>query len=238
MTSHQGNPSLDLLREQRSHVLFVLSHPSPGGEATFLSWYQGAYLRAVSGLEGVLSAQHYEQHEVDIAKGRLPRIPFQYLGLYELSIDGAQEAERVIDRVTALHEEQAAAQPPATWLHYPASEKVGRAPKKKPSMITLAFANGVPGQEAEFREWYATRHIRHALNVPALVSGQCLERTLFQKPGAMEAKFSTIALYEQEGTPEEMLESFAELVPKGLFRFPMMDQTRFSEWVYRPLESR
>jgi hypothetical protein len=103
-------------------------------------------------------------------------------------------------------------------------------------MLTIAFANGVPGQETEFREWYATRHIRHALKIPALVSGQCFERTKFQRPGTVEASFSMIAIYEQEGTPEAILDGFA-LLPDGALHFPMLDRSpfRFAEVVYRPV---
>lgn len=236
-TPREMSSALELLQQQRSHVLFVLSNSEPEKESSFLKWYQGAYRQAVLDSHAVLSAQHYEQHEIDISEGRLARIPFHYLGLYELSLDGAQEADSLINKISRLHQEQPAARAPATWLYYPVSEKVGRPPISKPSMLTLAFANGVPGQESEFREWYATRHIRHALNVPALVSGQCFERTQFQRPGALEASFATIAMYEQEGTPEEMLHSFADLIPKGTFRFPTMDRapSRFSEWVYRPI---
>ncbi len=98
----------------------------------------------------------------------------------------------------------------------------------------MAFANATPGHEFEFREWYATRHIRHALNIPALVSGQCFQRTEFQQPGALEAGFSLIAKYEQEGTAEAMLASMNSL-PDSLFEFPMLDLTRFAESVYRPI---
>jgi len=226
--------ALELSRRQRSHVLCVLSEPRAGREQSFLEWYLGSLVLEMRTTAGVLSAQHYERHEVDITRGRYPPLPFRYLGLYGLSLDGAEAASSVIDRVTALHEEQATAGPPATWLYYPASERVGRAPGVSPSMLTIAFANGLPGQEAEFREWYATRHIRHALNVPALVSGQVFERTLFQKPGALDAKFSAIAVYEQEGSPESIVESLQSL-PKGTFHFPSIDPSRFTECTYRPL---
>jgi hypothetical protein len=225
---------LALLAQQRSHMLFVLSNTRASSEQEFLTWYQGSYKLAVSELEGVLSVQHYEQHEVDITQGKYPPLPFRYLGLYELSVDGAEAAAGVIDRIHILHEEEAAAEEPATWLYYPVSEKVGRAPATSPSVLTLAFANATPGGEAEFREWYATRHIRHALKLPALTSGQCFERTQFQRPGAMEADFHTIAMYEQEGTPEELIAAF-DSVPEGALDFPTLDLLRFAEWVYRPL---
>ena len=227
---------LELLSEQRSHILVVLSNPKAGSESNFRSWYLGPYSQEMLALTPVLSGQQYEPHELDVSRGRYPGLPFRYLGLYDLSVDGAQAAGEVIERVRDLHGREKSAAACATWLYYPVSERVGRAPAARPSLLTLAFANAVPGQEAEFREWYATRHIRHALNIPALVSGQCLERTQFQNPGALAADYSMIAVYEQEDTAEEMMRSFNSL-PPGALDFPAMDLTRFAEWVYRPLTS-
>ena len=228
--------SLELIKRQRSHVVVVLSQPKVGLENEFLDWYLGRYRQAVLGLPQVLTVTHYERHEVDIDQGKHPPLPFRYLALYEISVDGAPAAAPILERIATLHRSQPAATVPATWLYYPLSEKVGRSPAQCPSMLTLAFANPVVGQEVEFREWYATRHIRHALNIPALVSGQCLERTLFQSPGALQARFQIIAVYEQEGTPESIIESF-DTLPDGTFNFPMLDldPARFSEWCYRPV---
>jgi hypothetical protein len=218
-------------------VLVVLSNPAAGSEHTFRSWYVGPYQRDILALTPVLGGQQYEPDELDVSRGKYPGLPFRYLALYDLSVDGAQAALDVIERIRELHGREKSAALPATWLYYPLSERVGRAPALRPSLLTMAFANPVPGQEAEFREWYATRHIRHALNIPALVSGQCLERTQFQSPGALAAGYSMIAIYEQEGTAEEMMRSFHSL-PPGMLDFPAMDLTRFAEWVYRPLPVR
>jgi len=235
MSTTTPSPSpLELIRGQRSHVLVVLSNPKTGSEEVFRSWYLGPYQQEMRALTPVLSGQQYEPHELDVSRGRYPGLPYRYLALYDLSMDGARAALDVIASIRELHGEETSATAPATWLYYPVSERVGRSPVARPSLIILAFANAVPGQEAEFREWYATRHIRHALNIPALVSGQCLERTQFQSPGSLAADFSMIAVYEQEGTPEEMMRSFSSL-PPGTLDFPAMDLTRFAEWVYRPL---
>src|SRR5882672_8032756 len=117
-----------MIRRQRSHILFVLSHPKSGCEAAFVHWYQGAYRHAVLNIGGILSVQHYERHEVDIDQGQHPPLPFNYLAFYELSIDGAQAADGIIERIAALHQDETTAQAPATWLYYPVSEKVGRSP--------------------------------------------------------------------------------------------------------------
>jgi hypothetical protein len=228
---------LELVSGQRSHVLVVLSNPKAGSEEVFRSWYLGPYQQEMLALTPVLSGQQYEPHELDVSRGRYPGLPFRYLALYDLSVDGARAALDVIESIRELHGEEKSATAPATWLYYPVSERVGRSSAARPSLLTLAFANAVPGQEGEFREWYVTRHIRHALNIPALVSGQCLERAQFQSPGSLTADYSMIAVYEQEGTPEEMMRSFNSL-PPGTLYFPAMDLTRFAEWVYRPLPSR
>jgi hypothetical protein len=230
------NRALELLTQQRSHVLLVFSNPRAESERIFRSWYLGPFQQQMLALTAVLSGQQYEPHEVDVSRGKYPGLPFRYLGVYDLSVDGAQAALGVIERIRELHGRQRSAAAPATWLYYPVSERVGRSPAARPSLLTLAFANAVPGQEAEFHEWYVTRHIRHALHIPALVSGQCLERAQFQSPGALTAGYSMIAIYEQEGTPEEMMRSFHSL-PPGTLDFPAMDLTRFAEWVYRPLAS-
>jgi hypothetical protein len=234
MTDEGAAISLALLKRQRSHMLFVLSDAIPGRKTAFLEWYQGAYRQGLSGWDGLLGVQHYERHGVDITQGRYPPLPFGYLGVCEVSVEGAESAEALIEQITRLHREQPAAQAPATWLYYPMSEKVGRTPSVLPCMLTLAFANSVPGRENEFREWYVTRHIRHALNIPALVSGQCFERTQFQRPGALTPVFNTIAVYEEEGPPESIIRCF-ETLPKETFAFPMLDLSRFAEAVYRPL---
>jgi len=228
--------AIELTKLQRSHVLLVLSNAKRGSANEFLPWYRNAYLNSVAKLTGVLNVQQYERHDVDITLGQYPPLPFQYLGIYELSLDGAQEADEIIEHVMKLHQISEHAEAPATWLYYPTSEKVGRTPVVKPSMLTLAFANSVVGQDPEFREWYATRHIRHALNIPALVSGQCFGRTIFQKHGALAPNFNIVAVYEQEGSPESIIESFRSL-PESTFNFPMLDidRDRFAEWVYRPV---
>lgn len=225
--------ALELLAEQRSHALFVLSNSQPGSDREFRKWYLGICQRAVLKLTGVLRGQQYEAHEVDISGGKYPGLPYHYLGVYDISVDGAPSANGILDHIRDLHAREPSAQPPALWLYYPVSERVGRSPVSRPSLLTVAFVNCIAGREDEYREWYATRHIRHALQIPALVSGQCFARSEFQRPGAMDADFSMIAVYEQEGSPEEMRKSF-ETLPAGALDFPAMDLTRFAEWVYRP----
>lgn len=220
-----GSP-LQLLSTQPSHVLLVLSNSAAAkGLDLERRW------------ESIVRAQYYEQHEIDVTCGRHMPFPFRYLGLFHLSLDGAEQAAELIDDIHSRSRQKNDTDVPATWLFYSAGEKVGRPPIKSPSMLTIAFANAVEGQQTELREWYATRHIRHALNIPALVSGQCFERTLFQRPGGAECNYSMIAIYEQEGAVETIIDSFKTLLPSGVLNFPTMDKTRgrFAECVFRPL---
>ena len=228
----RAQDALALSRTQRSHLLFVLSGAVAGQEATFLEWYRGPFRRTLLSSADVLNVQQCEQHEVDISQGAYTPFPLRYLAICELSLDGAQQAEAHIEQINTLHRQQPACHGLATWLYYPIGERVGRSPGQLPSMLTLAFANGLAGREGEFREWYVTRHIRHALNIPALVSGQCFQRTQFQLTGALPAAYDIIAIYEQNGTPESIIESLASM-PKGTLDFPSADWSRFTEWVYR-----
>ena len=47
-----------------------------------------------------------ERHEVDVSQGHYPPLPFKYLGLCEISVDGAQTAEGIIDVTFACSAER------------------------------------------------------------------------------------------------------------------------------------
>ncbi|BBD96784.1 hypothetical protein SAMIE_1002850 [Sphingobium amiense] len=226
-------PSLALAARQRSHVLLVLADALPGNTAQFERWLDQSVRQAVSSRAELLCARSYVEDDVDITRGRFTRLPFRYLTIFELSVDGADQCGDAIDMIARDYIESGLATAPATWLYHPASSKVGVLDGEASGM-TVAYANACPGEEAEFREWYATRHIRHALHIPALVSGEFLERSLFQNPGAMENGFAGIALYEQSGSAQSIVDAFLSLPPET-FSFPSMDKSRFSEASYRCL---
>lgn len=227
-------PVVPAVAGQRSHLLVVLSNARPDAEADFRDWYVNKARGAMAEHPSVLAARHYELDAVDVTRGRYPQLPYRYLGLYALGIDGAEEGEDAINAVTSLHSESGVAEDPATWLYFPISEPVGT-PTADAPVVILAYANGVPGHEEEFREWYSTRHIRHALYIKELVSGQCFLRTGFQQPGSMAPDYEVIAVYEQVGASEDFVKSI-EAVPREKLAFPTMDKTRFSEAAYRLLD--
>ena len=233
--------AVDVASKQPSHTLFVLSNGVSGCEGAFLEWYKQNYHQAIAEKEHVLSAQHFEQHEIDIMQGACPPPNYQYVGIYELCLDGAEQAQDIISFIRDAHQQESSADTPATWLYYPISEKVGRPAQISNPMVTLAFANGTSNNEDEFREWYCTRHLRHAFHIPVFVNGQCFGPTGFQDAGSMEPNSSLIALYEWEGGPQDYfdyLNSLSEAVGEKLtemLSFPTLDATRFGECVYRPI---
>ena len=238
LSSDASMSPLHLAKQQRSHILFVLSNPMPDRGSEFLSWYKQDYHHAIEKSDNILSVQHYEQDEPEEG---YPPPEYQYFGIYELSLDGAEEAESIIQQVTDMHSREDSANTPATWLYYPISEAVGRPAIIENPMLIVAFANGIRGSESEFREWYCTRHIRHALNAPYNANGQCFGLTNFQRSGSAEPIYEIMAVYEQENTPQEALEFWnslptdesSELEKK--FLFPTMDLTRVGECYYRPI---
>jgi hypothetical protein len=232
---NQRTRQLAVAAHQRSHLLLVLSEASLPEDEMFLAWYRDGFGKALRSYDGVLRVAQYVQHEFDITGGRYMQLPFGYLTLCDLSLDGAAAAEHVIRAIHTAHErERSVTGAPATWMYYPASEKVGISARDRPPLLTIAFANGLAGSEEEFREWYATQHVRHALNIPALVSGQIFARTGFQLPGAIEALFSVVAIYEVTDEPQSIVKAFSEL-PAGLLTFPTLDTQRFAEVVYRAI---
>ena len=224
------------MMRQRSHILLVLSNVALGEDApAFIDWYNGVCRRAVLARPGVLSASHYVQDDVDLTGGRRPPPPFRYLAIYELSIDRAEQAEANISAVHTLYRSCAHAAAPATWMYYPIGEKVGLSRPGSP-MIAVLFANGMPGSDDEFREWCVTRHIRQALAIPVLANGQCFERARFQRPGAADAGFHIIVLFEQAGSSQALVEAVNNLAP-GAMDSPSLDPTGFGEAAYRLLTS-
>jgi hypothetical protein len=224
-------PSLMILKEQRSHLLFVLSNAKTGKEDEFLAWYKETARDAVLSQPNILKASHFAEDTIDVTGGAFPKPQYCYLALYELSVDGAEQAGESIEAISSLYSGSGCAEAPATWLHFALGEKVGISTPDAPG-VTIAYANGLPGRENEFREWYTTRHIRHALNIPALASGQCFERTQFQRPGALEPQYHIVAVYEQTGSTQSIVDTFSALPPET-FAFPTLDLTRFAEVAYK-----
>ena len=231
----------ELVQKQRSHTLLVFCNAATGQKEQFLSWFKTDCLESVSTFDKVLSVQHYKEYPF-VLKERYKPIGFDCLSIVQLGLDGAEDALGLIERIKILYQNESSAGDVATWLYYPVSEKVGcnqANPAPSSPIITIAFANAVKGRQAEFQEWYSTQHIRHALVIPALISGQRFELTEFQSSGAMASDYQTIAIYEQNDTPENMVASFPHIDPEKAAKVvwsPSGDLERFTEWAYQTLD--
>lgn len=225
------NVSQYLALGQPSHILMVFGKSKVGKEKQFKNWYTSDYRARITGLDTILSVEHYRQYPLNL--GNHKPIGFDHLGIYQLSLDGAEDAQSLLKSIHQLFEEEASAENCATWIYYPVSEKVGCQPDAPSPYLTIAFANAAHGRESEFREWYSTQHLRHALALPALVSGQRFEKTEFQISGALGCGYETIAIYEQYDAPERLLASFSEVDLSKIQWSMAGDVERFTEWVYQ-----
>lgn len=228
-----------LANQQRTHNLYIFSNAKSDKDEAFRVWYLEECLQAIFRLDGVLSCQLFERQDYDISDGISIDCDFDFVTVCELGLDGAEQAAPTMDNIVKLFRAGRLAQEPALWLFYPVSEKVGRPPDYSP-FISLAFAAPVKGLEAEFREWYSTGHIRHALNIPTYVSSQRFELTEFQQPGAAAASYESLAVYEQEGCIDDIVNGLGEAGLAGLgcltpSKNSAMDLERFAEWVFYPL---
>ena len=149
------NNSEAIAKQQRSHTLLVFCKTTDEKKETFLNWFKTDCLQTVAGFNKVLSARHYQEYPFNLS-GNYKPIGFDYLGMYQLILDGAEEASELIDQINALYKNESSAGDVATWLYFPVSEKIGfnRAnTSPSTSFITIAFANAVKGRDVEFREW-------------------------------------------------------------------------------------
>ena len=234
------NNAEELAKQQRSHTLMVFCNAKDGKEYAFTDWFKTECLQAVLDSDKVLSVRHYQEYPHNLS-GEYKPIGFEYMGLYQLGLDGAKDVSELIDQINTLYQNEQSAGDIATWLYHPVTEKIGcdsRVVSPSTPIITIAFANAVKGRETEFKEWYSTEHLRHALLLPAFTSSQRFELTGFQIPGAMEPGYETIAIYEQNDKPENLIKGFEVIDPQKLpevWWSPSGDLERFTEWAYQAL---
>lgn len=226
-----------LLAQQSSHSLLVFSNAKEGQEQAYLDWFTSAGLSTALENKKVLSLQHYQQHSLDLIGGAKP-IGFDYLAVYQLCLDGAEDSDHLIKEIHSAYQIQSSVSEIAIWLYYPISEKVGCQNTEDSAFISIAFANAKEGCVAELREWYSTEHIRHALIIPAFTSGQCFALTGYQQSGVKASDYQIIAVYEQNDTPENLVASLSGIDVSKLIFSSALDTERFTEWSYRAITKR
>lgn len=87
--------------------------------------------------------------------------------------------------------------------------------------LLIAFSNATPGQEAEYNEWYAKRHIPDALNIIGFVSAQRFKISDAQLPGTnFDRKY--LVIYEIEADdPRHTIEELSRTI--GTPAMPLTD---------------
>lgn len=227
--------TLDLVStSQPSFLLLVLGNAKKGQEADFITWFKGEFRDHMQRQARVIRARTFERDSLDITWGRFPLVPMQYLALIDIGGKGPEDAHAVITTAQEQFAKQKSAADVATWLYYPVSEKYGIDRGNIPTTVMIHYTNAVAGMEAEYSEWFNTRLIRHAAVFDPLVNGQRFERSLHQNPGAIEPTYQTVALYDQAGSSERLMEAFKN-PPPDLLDMVSLDNERFSEASYLPL---
>ena len=227
--------TLDLVSSsQPSFLLLVLGNAKEGHQGDFTAWFKGAFRDQMQREKRVIRARTFTRDGVDITWGRFPLVPMQYLALIDIGGQGPEEAHAVIASAQDHFAKQSSAAEVATWLYYPVSPKYGIDRGAIPTTVMIHYTNAVPGMEIEYNEWFNTRLLRHAAVFDPLVSGQRFERSLYQNFGALEPTYQTVALYDQAGSSERLMEAFKN-PPPDLLDMVSLDNERFSEAAYLPL---
>ena len=106
-------------------------------------------------MDRVLAAKYYKQEALKFNDVIKP-VGSYYLGIYQLRLDGAEEAGELIGQINTIYQCEHGASDIDTWLYYPTSEKQGcnsSVSIPESPYIVVAFASAVKGREAEFPEW-------------------------------------------------------------------------------------
>jgi hypothetical protein len=227
--------ALDLVRtSQPSYLLMVLGNAAAGKEGDFVAWFKSCFGNSLQDLPAVLRARTYQKDAIDVTWGRFRQIPMKYLALVLVLGDGPEDADGVRSFAQEAFAKEGSAGEVAIWLYYPVSERYGIDRGNIPTTVMIHYTNPVSGMEDEYSEWFNTRLLRHAAVFDPLVSGQRFERSLYQKPGALEPKYRTVALYDQAGSSERLIESFKN-PPPDLMDMVSLDNESFTEAAYLPL---
>ena len=219
---------------QPSHTLLVFSAAAQKREDEFRRWLTRRAFQPLRAGDKMLSVRHYALHPMKISEAYKP-LGFSYLSLCRLCLDGAHDAAGLISDLRLRFEREACSGDIATWLFYPVGEKVGKSRDRDAPYITIAFSNPNPGCENEFREWYATQHIRHALMIPALLNGQVFEATQFQISSSSACDYTTMAIYEMGASPEALMESIPGIDAEKMAWSPAGDTEQFTECFFKLL---
>ena len=107
-------------------------------------------------------------------------------------------------------------------------------------VIDLVQTNPKPGREDEFNEWYSTRHVYDLLRVPGIISVQRYRVTGNRRVDGsgyegMPQPFQHLAVYEIEGSPEDVLAGIEKAREAGEIPWSDALDPVFSAYFYEPI---
>lgn len=222
-------------RRQSSHTALIFFSLDESECEAIKAWSDTAVSSELRSSEFVLRQRVFRK--IDFRLYEFCRdIDFDYVNICDLALDGASEFQKLGEKIQLYANKCSVISKLQTWLYYPVSEKVGDLSNSNPPFVTLALANAVKGQGARFREWYSSQHIRHALNIPALLNGQRFERCEFQSRNDQRPEYESVAIYSQSCGPEQMLREAQSVDPSKLPWDVSGDLERFSEWTFEAVD--
>jgi len=104
--------------------------------------------------------------------------------------------------------------------------------------IDLVQTNALPGQEAEFNEWYEKIHLGDILAVPGIATAQRFRPSPVKRGGnysTMPAPFQYLAIYEFTGETNDVLDGIEAARAAGKIPWSKALDPIFSAYVYEPL---
>ena len=109
-------------------------------------------------------------------------------------------------------------------------------------MITglyIVRSNPVPGQEAEYDDWYTRRHLPEMLAVPGFASAQRFVLSpVARSPRMPPSRYSHLAIYEISGDPGEAFLALARARAAGALSRSAAIDPGFAAHVFEPITGR
>ncbi|MDQ4117162.1 MAG: hypothetical protein M3235_09390 [Actinomycetota bacterium] len=105
--------------------------------------------------------------------------------------------------------------------------------------VLVVLSNPTEGQDAEYNEWYTTKHLDEVVEIPGFVSAQRFRLTDAQLSGFQASSHRYLALYEIEGDVEPALEALHSRVASGEIALPgAIDAASIAPWAFTPITDR
>jgi|HigsolmetaAR201D_1030396.scaffolds.fasta_scaffold09335_1 hypothetical protein len=174
---------------KQTYRYFVFSNPTAGQEEEYNRWYEHQHIGDVLSAKDFVEARRYIYAEDQLfVRPDIPQMP-RYLVVYTIvtdDIDAVMEdvAERIrtgktvpspsYDRSTSqsmLYRDT----PHAFVNPSPVDPAPASAGSQKQDYLHFVFTAAVPGREAEFDDWYVTKHLHEAGSSPGFYASRRLE---------------------------------------------------------------